>query len=64
MAALAIFVSASITMVYGALVALLSTVLRPYNIEASLGRDLVSVLFLGVGFSVLSALSWSINVCI
>jgi len=51
------------TAMYAALASVFHTVLKPYNINASLGSKMLSVLWLGVAFSVASGFFWLISVC-
>lgn len=51
------------TALYGSLVGVFHTVLRPYKIEASLGNKMLSVLWIGVAFSIASTFFWLASVC-
>ncbi|KAF2205956.1 hypothetical protein GQ43DRAFT_436545 [Delitschia confertaspora ATCC 74209] len=51
------------TALYGALAATFDTALKPYKIKASLGSKMLSVLWIGVAFSVASGFFWLISVC-
>ncbi|KAF2132136.1 integral membrane protein-like protein [Dothidotthia symphoricarpi CBS 119687] len=49
--------------IYGALVGVFHSVLEPYNIDASMGKQMMSVLWIGVAFSVGSGLFWLASMC-
>ncbi|KAJ4374142.1 hypothetical protein N0V83_002883 [Neocucurbitaria cava] len=51
------------TAMYGALAGVFESVLKPYKIEASLGSKMLSVLWIGVAFSIASGFFWLISVC-
>lgn len=51
------------TVTYVALTGVFESVLRLYNIEATLGRDLFCVLWVAVAFSVASGFFWLPSVC-
>ncbi|CAO2657366.1 Nn.00g034920.m01.CDS01 [Neocucurbitaria sp. VM-36] len=59
----AIAAAATATAMYGALVGVFESVLKPYNIDASMGTKMLSVLWLGVAFSIASGFFWLISVC-
>lgn len=48
---------------YGSLVGVFESVLRPYKIKAELGSKMMAVLWIGVAFSVASGFFWLISVC-
>jgi hypothetical protein len=50
-------------MTYVALTGVFESVLRPYNIEASLGVRSLSVLWLAVACSVASSFFWTLSAC-
>ncbi|OAL56801.1 integral membrane protein-like protein [Pyrenochaeta sp. DS3sAY3a] len=51
------------TAVYAALAGVFESVLKPYNIKATLGSKMLSALWLGVAFSVASGFFWLISIC-
>ncbi|KAF2109309.1 integral membrane protein-like protein [Lophiotrema nucula] len=51
------------TALYGTLVGVFETVLKPYEIKASTGSKMLSVLWIGVAFSIASGFFWLISVC-
>lgn len=51
------------TALYGSLISVFRTVLDPYNIEASWSSKMLSVLWIGVAFSVASGFFWLISTC-
>ncbi|KAF2254909.1 hypothetical protein BU26DRAFT_527826 [Trematosphaeria pertusa] len=51
------------TALYATLVGVFESVLKPYNIKASMGTKMLSVLWLGVAFSLASGFFWLISVC-
>ncbi|KAF1841730.1 integral membrane protein-like protein [Cucurbitaria berberidis CBS 394.84] len=51
------------TAIYAALVGVFKSVLKPYDIDASMGTKMLTVLWLGVAFSVASGFFWLISVC-
>ncbi|KAF2741287.1 integral membrane protein-like protein [Polyplosphaeria fusca] len=59
------FLAAAITTtaLYGSLVGVFESVLRPYKIKTSLGGRMMAVLWLGVAFAVASGFFWLISVC-
>lgn len=48
---------------YGTLTGVFKSVLEPYNIGASMGSQMLSVLWLAVAFSVASGFFWLASVC-
>jgi hypothetical protein len=52
-----------ITTLYAALVAVFESVLKPYNIDASMGKKMLATLWLAVAFSLMSGFFWLISVC-
>ncbi|KAF1836914.1 hypothetical protein BDW02DRAFT_596076 [Decorospora gaudefroyi] len=60
---LAITVAAVATITYVTLTGVFKSVLRPYNIEASLGVPLFSVLWLAVACSIASSFFWPLSAC-
>ncbi|KAI0570040.1 Integral membrane protein [Pyrenophora tritici-repentis] len=60
---LAIVAAAAATGIYVTLMGVFESVLRPYNIEASLGARMFCVLWIGVAFSVASSFFWLVSVC-
>jgi hypothetical protein len=61
---LAIAAAAVATVTYVTLTGVFESVLRPYNIEASLGVRLFSVLWLAVACSIASSVFWLLSVCL
>ncbi|CBX95138.1 similar to integral membrane protein [Plenodomus lingam JN3] len=59
----AIAAAATATALYGTLTGVFKSVLEPYNIEASMGSQMLSVLWLAVAFSIASGFFWLISVC-
>ncbi|KAL6703785.1 hypothetical protein ACN47E_009084 [Coniothyrium glycines] len=59
----AIAAAATATAIYGTLTGVFESVLKPYNIDASMGRQMLSALWLGVAFSVASGFFWLVSVC-
>ncbi|KAF2440535.1 hypothetical protein P171DRAFT_435325 [Karstenula rhodostoma CBS 690.94] len=55
--------AATSTALYGTLISVFRTVLDPYNIEASWSAKMLSVLWIGVAFSVASGFFWLISTC-
>lgn len=55
--------AAMVTGIYATLTANFNTVLRPYGIEAVMGRNMYSFVWLGVMFSCGAALFWLFSVC-
>lgn len=53
----------SSTAIYLALAGVFRSVLAPYNIKASLGSSMFSVVWLAVAFSVASGFFWMISIC-
>jgi hypothetical protein len=51
------------TTVYGILVGVFESVLKPYNIKASVGKQMLSVVWLAVAFGLASGLFWLFSVC-
>ena len=51
------------TAVYAALVGVFESVLKPYNIRATMGKQMLSVVWLAVAFGVASGLFWLFSVC-
>lgn len=51
------------TALYGSLISIFRTVLDPYNIEASWSARMLSILWIGVAFSIGSGFFWLISVC-
>ncbi|KAF2476445.1 uncharacterized protein BDR25DRAFT_277567 [Lindgomyces ingoldianus] len=51
------------TALYGALAGTFESALKPYKIKASLGTKMLSVVWLGVAFSIASGFFWLISVC-
>lgn len=51
------------TGVYAVLTGLFESVLKPYNIKASMGKQMLSVVWLAVAFGVASGLFWLLSVC-
>ncbi|OAX77373.1 hypothetical protein ACJ72_08331, partial [Emergomyces africanus] len=51
------------TAMYAALTAAVNTSLKPYNIHASLGKNMFAILWLGVAFSLASGVFWLFSVC-
>ncbi|KAL6154522.1 hypothetical protein ACJBU6_07775 [Exserohilum turcicum] len=62
-AMLSIAAAAVATVTYVMLTGVFKSVLRPYNIEASLGVSLFSVLWLAVAWSIASSFFWSLSAC-
>lgn len=59
----ALAAAATATAIYGALTGVFESVLRPYNIDASMGSKMLSVLWLAVAFSIASGFFWLVSVC-
>lgn len=55
--------AATATAIYAALLSVFDTVLKPYNIKASLGSKMLSTLWIGVAFSLASGFFWLISIC-
>ncbi|KAH7402676.1 SUR7/PalI family-domain-containing protein [Pyrenochaeta sp. MPI-SDFR-AT-0127] len=55
--------AATATAIYAALAGVFESVLKPYNIDASVGTKMLSVLWLGVAFSLASGFFWLASVC-
>jgi len=53
----------TITLLYTSLVGVFETVLKPYNIKASMGSKMLGVLWLAVAFSLGSGFFWLFSVC-
>ncbi|KAH4421604.1 hypothetical protein HBH92_003040 [Parastagonospora nodorum] len=51
------------TSIYAVLAGVFESVLKPYNIKASLGRQMLSVVWLAVAFSLASGLFWLFSTC-
>ncbi|KAF2691895.1 hypothetical protein K458DRAFT_325620 [Lentithecium fluviatile CBS 122367] len=51
------------TAMYGSLVAVFESVLKPYNIKATLGKNMLATLWLGVAFALASGFFWLISTC-
>lgn len=51
------------TAIYGSLAAVFETALKPYNIQASLGKQMLAVVWLAVAFSSASGFFWLISIC-
>jgi len=51
------------TAVYGILVGVFETALKDINIEATMGKQMLSVVWLAVAFGVASGLFWLLSVC-
>jgi len=63
-AGLALAAAAAATTIYAALAGVFESVLRPYNIDASLGVSLFAVLWVAVASSIVSSFLWSLSICI
>jgi hypothetical protein len=48
---------------YASLVAVFESVLRPYKIDASMGKNMLATLWLGVAFALASGFFWLISTC-
>jgi hypothetical protein len=55
--------AAAATGIYFTLTGVFESVLRPYNIEASIGLRMFTALWLAVAFSSASGFFWLISVC-
>lgn len=55
--------AATSTGVYGMFVGAFESVLKPFNIEASISNKMLSVVWLGVAFSIASGFFWLISTC-
>ncbi|KAF2643478.1 hypothetical protein P280DRAFT_254000 [Massarina eburnea CBS 473.64] len=53
----------TVTALYASLVAVFESVLKPYDIKSSMGRQMLSTLWLGVAFSLASGFFWLFSVC-
>ncbi|EEQ85462.1 hypothetical protein RJZ56_004354 [Blastomyces dermatitidis] len=51
------------TAMYAALTAAINTSLKPYNVHATLGKNMFATLWLGVAFSLASGVFWLFSVC-
>jgi hypothetical protein len=51
------------TIVYSVLVGVFETALKDINVEASMGKQMLSVVWLAVAFSLASGLFWLFSVC-
>lgn len=60
---LAIVAAAAATGIYVTLMGVFESLLRPHNIEASLGVRMFCVLWLGVAFSAGASFFWLLSVC-
>jgi hypothetical protein len=49
--------------VYALLAGVFESVLKPYNIKATLGKQMLSVVWLAVAFGMASGLFWLFSVC-
>lgn len=59
----ALAAAATATAIYATLTGIFDSVLKPYNIDASMGTKMLSVLWLAVAFSVASGFFWLVSVC-
>jgi len=55
--------AATATGVYAVLVGVFESVLKPYNIKATMGRQMLSVVWLAVAFGLASGLFWLFSTC-
>jgi hypothetical protein len=55
--------AATATSVYAVLAGVFETALKPINIKATLGRQMLSVVWLAVAFGLASGLFWLASVC-
>ncbi|KAF1958760.1 hypothetical protein CC80DRAFT_408478 [Byssothecium circinans] len=53
----------TVTSLYATLVAVFESVMKPYNIKASMGKQMLATLWLGVAFSMASGFFWLFSVC-
>ncbi|CAI6335700.1 unnamed protein product [Periconia digitata] len=60
---LAFSAALTITLLYSSLVGIFETVLKPYNIDSEMGKQMLSVLWLGVAFSLGSGIFWLFSTC-
>ncbi|KAF1939118.1 integral membrane protein-like protein [Clathrospora elynae] len=51
------------TALYATITGIFESVLRPYNIDASMGKQMLSTLWLAVAFSIASGFFWLASVC-
>lgn len=51
------------TAMYGTLVGVFESVLKPFNIKASMSRNMLATLWLGVAFALASGFFWLISTC-
>jgi hypothetical protein len=51
------------TIIYGSLAAVFETALKPFNIQATLGKQMLGVVWLAVAFSTASGFFWLISIC-
>lgn len=51
------------TAMYASLVAVFESVLKPYNIKATMGKQMLATLWLGVAFALASGFFWLISTC-
>ena len=62
-ALLAIAAAAIATSIYAVLAGVFESVLRPYNIDTSLGVSLFAVLWVAVACSIVSSFLWLLSAC-
>ena len=55
--------AATSTALYGTLISIFRTVLEPYQIDASWSSRMLSILWIGVAFSLGSGFFWLISMC-
>ncbi|KAF2703871.1 integral membrane protein-like protein [Pleomassaria siparia CBS 279.74] len=51
------------TAIYSSMVGVFESALKPYNIHASLGKNMLTVVWLAVAFSTASGFFWTISIC-
>ena len=51
------------TVIYGSLAGVFETALKPFNIQATLGKQMLGVVWLAVAFSTASGFFWLISIC-
>lgn len=55
--------AATATAIYSTLTGVFESVLKPYNIDASMGKQMLSVVWLAVAFGLASGFFWLISIC-
>jgi hypothetical protein len=55
--------AATSTAIYSTLTGVFESVLKPYNIDASMGKQMLSVVWLAVAFGLASGFFWLVSIC-